>query len=159
MPDIRLELSLRLTKLNWQMATAESCTGGLIAAHCTDMPGSSQWFDRGVVTYSNASKTQLLGVSAELIKAQGAVSEAVAVAMALGLVYRCPARATLAVTGIAGPDGGSADKPLGTVCFAWYLNGSLSAERLSLPGDRQQVRHAACAHALQGLLMRLPLSA
>jgi nicotinamide-nucleotide amidase len=155
MSDIRLALSLALSKLRWQMATAESCTGGLIAAHCTDLPGSSQWFDRGFVTYSNASKTDLLGVSPDLIKDQGAVSEAVALAMALGVVDRSAARASLAVTGIAGPDGGSADKPVGCVWFAWCLNGDLSAERLVLPGNRQQVRHAACAHALQGLGVRL----
>ena len=129
MTEITSLLADRLTSLGWMMTTAESCTGGLIAAHCTDLPRSSRWFERGFVTYSNAAKTDLLGVRPEVIAADGAVSEAVACAMALGAFYRTPARVSVAVTGIAGPDGGSADKPVGTVWLAWCIDGQVQAER------------------------------
>jgi nicotinamide-nucleotide amidase len=96
MTDLTSRLAFQLTALNWMMATAESCTGGLIAASCTDLPGSSKWFERGFVTYSNAAKTDLLGVQPDVIAAEGAVSEAVARAMALGAFYRTPARVSVA---------------------------------------------------------------
>ena len=156
MADVTSRLADRLMSLEWMMATAESCTGGLIAAHCTDLPGSSRWFERGFVTYSNAAKTHLLGVQPDVIAAEGAVSETVARAMALGAFYRTPARVSVAVTGIAGPDGGSADKPVGTVWLAWCIDGQVHAERQNFGGDRQSVRQATVAWALQGLLERLP---
>jgi nicotinamide-nucleotide amidase len=156
MTDVITQLAARLTSLQWMMATAESCTGGLMAARCTDLAGSSRWFERGFVTYSNAAKTELLGVNPDLIAAEGAVSEAVARAMALGAVYRTPAKVSIAVTGIAGPDGGSADKPVGTVWFAWCIDGQVSAQIQHLDGDRSSIRAAAVHWGLQGLLQRLP---
>lgn len=145
------------------MATAESCTGGLIAAACTDLAGSSDWFDRGIVSYSNAAKSELLGVPAALIEAQGAVSEPVARAMAAGALATTHGRARLAVavTGIAGPGGGSAAKPVGLVWLAWAWvdgAGSLHSEALQqhFAGDRAAVRQATVACALQGLLQRVP---
>jgi nicotinamide-nucleotide amidase len=156
MSDLALILADRLTTLGWMMATAESCTGGLIAAQCTDIPGSSRWFDRGLVTYSNSAKTDLLGVDPALIETHGAVSEPVARAMALGAVYRTRARASVSVTGIAGPDGGSTVKPVGTVWFGWCIDGVVFSERKHFTGNRQQVRQASCAHALLGLSHRLP---
>ena len=156
MADVITQLAARLTSLSWMMATAESCTGGLMAARCTDLAGSSRWFERGFVTYSNAAKTELLGVNPDLIAAEGAVSEAVARAMALGAVYRTPARASIAVTGIAGPDGGSADKPVGTVWFAWCIDGQVFSQVQHLEGDRSSIRAATVHWGLQGLLQRLP---
>ena len=133
------------------MATAESCTGGLIAAACTDLSGSSNWFERGFVTYSNAAKTELLGVPAALIAAHGAVSEPVVRAMAGGAVARSRAQVAVAVTGVAGPTGGSADKPVGTVWFGFALPGQLVTETRRFEGDRAAVRAATVAHALQRL--------
>lgn len=156
MSEIAMTLAARLNALGWMMATAESCTGGLIAAHCTDFPGSSRWFDRGLLTYSNAAKTDLLGVEASMIETHGAVSEAVARAMALGAVYRSRARVSVSVTGIAGPDGGSAAKPVGTVWFGWCIDGWVFTECQLFTGDRHQVRQASCMHALEGLSNRLP---
>lgn len=106
MPDMALRVAERLTGLKWMLSTAESCTGGMIAAHCTDLAGSSAWFDRGFITYSNEAKAQMLGVPNELIAIHGAVSEPVALAMALGAVYWSGAQASIAVTGVAGPSGG-----------------------------------------------------
>jgi len=142
-----------------QMATAESCTGGLIAGACTDLAGSSDWFDRGFVTYSNAAKTELLGVDAGLIEAEGAVSEPVARAMATGALARSAAALAVAVTGVAGPGGGSVAKPVGTVWLAWAWRGGdgalhIDAECQHFGGDRGAVRQATVARALQGLLAR-----
>ena len=137
------------------MTTAESCTGGLIAGACTDLPGSSNWFERGFVTYSNAAKTELLGVDAALIQTHGAVSEPVARAMAEGAVRHALARVSVAVTGVAGPTGGSVEKPVGTVWFGWSVNGVTTTERQQFDGDRAAVRHATVQHALTGLLARL----
>lgn len=148
-------LASALQARGWMMATAESCTGGMIAARCTDLPGSSNWFERGFVTYSNAAKSEMLGVPAGALAQHGAVSEPVACAMALGAVQHAHAQVSVAVTGIAGPAGGSADKPVGTVWFAWCVEGQLSSERLVLPGERAAVREATTRHALQGLLIRL----
>ena len=157
MCEITQLLANRLMGLGWMMATAESCTGGLIASQCTDLPGSSRWFDRGLVTYSNSAKSELLGVNASLIEAHGAVSEAVARAMAIGAVYRSNARASVSVTGIAGPDGGTVAKPVGTVWFGWCIDGLVYSECQLFSGTRQQVRQASCAHALVGLSQRLPV--
>ena len=149
------QLASTLLARGWMVATAESCTGGMIAARCTDLSGSSQWFERGFVTYSNAAKSELLGVPAELITQHGAVSEPVARAMADGAVRHAHAQVSVAVTGIAGPAGGSADKPVGTVWFAWCVNEQLSSERRVFAGDRAAIREATVAHALQGLIKRL----
>ena len=138
------------------MATAESCTGGLIAGACTEVSGSSDWFERGFVTYSNAAKCELLGVPAALIEAHGAVSEPVARAMAAGAVANAHAHWSVAVTGIAGPTGGSAEKPVGTVWFGWATPEGVFTERQQFAGDRAAVRRATVAHALAGLLQRLP---
>ena len=148
-------LAQRLQQRGWMMATAESCTGGLIAAHCTDLAGSSAWFERGFVTYSNAAKTELLGVPEALIARHGAVSEPVARAMAQGALQHAHAQVSLAVTGIAGPTGGSADKPVGTVWFAWCVGGQLNSACRLFAGDRGMVREAAVHHALQEVLRRL----
>ena len=140
-----------------RLATAESCTGGLIAAACTDLAGSSDWFERGFVTYSNDAKTELLGVDAALIAAHGAVSEPVALAMAAGAMVHSRADWAVAVTGIAGPGGGSAEKPVGLVWLAWCRRGEAPrAERHVFPGDRAAVRGATVARALQGLIERIP---
>jgi len=137
-----------LINKGWMLATAESCTGGLIAATCTDLAGSSNWFERGFVTYSNAAKTELLGVDAALIDSHGAVSEAVARAMAAGALTHAHAQVAVAVTGIAGPGGGSPAKPVGTVWFGFALPGQLHAEVMHFDGDRAQVRAAAVQHAV-----------
>ena len=137
------------------MATAESCTGGMIAAACTDLAGSSAWFERGFVTYSNAAKTELLGVDAALITQHGAVSELVARAMALGAIRHSHAQVSVAVTGVAGPTGGSIEKPVGTVWFAWSVCGSLQSEMMCFRGDRASVRQATVHHAISKLLALL----
>ena len=147
-----LALGDTLRRRGWRLATAESCTGGLIAAACTAVAGSSDWFERGFVTYSNAAKTELLGVDAGLIATHGAVSEAVARAMAQGALQHAPVQLAVAVTGIAGPGGGVPGKPVGTVWLAWGGPGALQAECLQLPGDRDAVRGATVAAALARLL-------
>ena len=154
-PDLCARLAHALLARGWMMATAESCTGGLIAGACTDLSGSSTWFERGFVTYSNAAKIEMLGVDAALIARHGAVSEAVARAMASGAADRSPAQATLSVTGVAGPTGGTPDKPVGTVWFAWQVDGRLDSECRRFDGDRAEVRSRTVAHALAGLLQRV----
>ena len=141
------------------IATAESCTGGLIAGACTDLAGSSDWFERGFVSYSNAAKTELLGVDAALIATHGAVSEPVARAMAAGALGRSAAALAVAVTGVAGPGGGTAAKPVGLVWLAWAwrdAGGGVQVDSLQqhFAGDRAAVRQATVACALQGLLAR-----
>lgn len=148
-------LAQQLMARQWMMATAESCTGGMVAAGCTDLAGSSAWFERGFVTYSNAAKQELLGVDPQTIAQHGAVSEAVAKAMALGACQHARAQVSVAVTGIAGPTGGSADKPVGTVWFAWCIDGRVAAQKMVFTGDRAAVRQASTQHALQGLLARI----
>ena len=135
-----------------RLATAESCTGGLIAAACTAIAGSSDWFERGFVTYSNAAKTEMLGVDAALIAAHGAVSAEVARAMANGALVHSHADLVVAVTGVAGPGGGSRDKPVGTVWLALAREGEPArAERLQLAGDRAAVRAQTVRLALARL--------
>ncbi len=152
-------LADRLREHGWRIATAESCTGGLIAASCTDLAGSSDWFERGLVSYSNAAKTELLGVAAELIAREGAVSEAVARAMAAGALERSAADLAVAVTGIAGPAGGSVAKPVGTVWLAWARRDGIGvvveARHEHFAGDRAAVRHATVRCALLGLIERV----
>ena len=144
-------ISAQLLARGWMLTTAESCTGGLIAATCTDLAGSSQWFERCFVSYSNDSKTELLGVSAALIDTHGAVSEPVARAMAEGAMTHAHAQVSIAVTGIAGPTGGSADKPVGTVWFGWCVAGQTHSEVMLFAGDRAAVRQATLHHALARL--------
>ncbi|HXD43001.1 MAG TPA: CinA family protein [Ramlibacter sp.] len=149
------QLAAVLQDKGWMLATAESCTGGLIAAACTELAGSSNWFERGFVTYSDEAKIELLGVDAAAIAAHGAVSEAVVRAMACGAVRQSPARVSVAVTGIAGPAGGSRKKPVGTVWFGFMVDGRLTSETKRFLGDRAFVREATVEHALAGLLLRL----
>jgi nicotinamide-nucleotide amidase len=148
-------LAEQLRQRGWQLASAESCTGGLIAAACTDLAGSSDWFERGLVTYSNTAKTELLGVPTALLAEHGAVSEPVARAMALGVLQHAPVQVALSVTGVAGPGGGSADKPVGTVWFGWALPGRCWTERRQFDGDRAAVRLQTARHALSTLLQAL----
>jgi nicotinamide-nucleotide amidase len=151
-PRVRA-LAQALVARGWRMAAAESCTGGLVAAACTALAGSSDWFERGFVTYTNAAKVEMLGVDAALIAAQGAVSEAVALAMAGGALAHSQADLAVAVTGIAGPGGAVPGKPVGTVWLAIARRGAEAlAQRLQLPGDRAAVRGLTVAHALDALL-------
>jgi nicotinamide-nucleotide amidase len=144
----------------WTLAVAESCTGGLLAASLTDLAGSSQWFERGYVTYSNAAKVSCLEVSPILIEAEGAVSEAVASAMALGAQLSSGVTAAISITGIAGPGGGTEKKPVGTVCFGWAVEKADASNRITTTtthflGDRQSVREQAVIFALRGLLQAI----
>lgn len=144
-----------LLQRGWTLATAESCTGGLIAAACTDLAGSSVWFERGFVTYSNASKTEMLGVDTTVVARCGAVSKEVARAMVRGALQHSHAQVSLAVTGIAGPGGGSPDKPVGTVWFAWATPQGVVSEMRMWDGDRAAVRAATVIHALQRMTVLL----
>ncbi len=149
------QLAAWLQDRGWMLATAESCTGGLIAAACTDLSGSSHWFERGFVTYSDQAKVELLGVDPAQIRAHGAVSEPVARAMASGAAQHSRAQVAVSVTGIAGPTGGSADKPVGTVWFGFAVDGVVTTELRLFGGDRAAVRAATVQHAIAGLLQRL----
>lgn len=155
--ELLTRLSAALSARGWMLVTAESCTGGLIAGACTEQAGSSAWFERGFVTYSNAAKTEVLGVPAVLIDAHGAVSEAVVRAMVQGAVAHAfpHAHIGVAVTGIAGPTGGTAAKPVGTVWLAWSVLGTISTECHRFDGDRAAVRQATVRRALSGVLERL----
>jgi len=147
-----LPLADALRAKGWRMTAAESCTGGLIAAACTSLAGSSDWFERGFVTYSNAAKSEQLGVDATLIAAHGAVSAEVVCAMVAGALAHSPAEIAVAVTGIAGPGGAVPGKPVGTVWLAVMSRaGAAQAERLQLDGDRASVRAQTCMVALQRL--------
>lgn len=134
------------------LATAESCTGGLVAAAITDVSGSSGWFERGFVTYSNEAKTTMVGVPAKLIRDHGAVSEEVARAMAEGALLNSRAQVSLAITGVAGPGGGTPEKPVGMVCFGWSNRITTHTETQRFKGDRAQIRRQAAEHAMRGLL-------
>jgi len=135
------------------LTTAESCTGGWAAQVVTTVAGSSDWFERGFVTYSDAAKQDMLGVSARTLAAHGAVSEQTAREMAIGALAHSRAQVALAITGIAGPGGGSPEKPLGMVCFAWAAkNGAVSAETRQFTGNRESVRRQSVIAALQGVL-------
>lgn len=148
-----LSLADALRERGWKLAAAESCTGGLIAAACTSVSGSSDWFERGFVTYSNEAKSELLGVPAALIDTHGAVSREVALAMVEGALAHSRADLAVAVTGIAGPTGGSPGKPVGTVWLAVAARQQpAQAQRLQLHGDRAAVRRQTVEQALQRLL-------
>lgn len=144
-------LARLLSRHGWFLTTAESCTGGLIAANCTELAGSSNWFERGFVTYSNAAKCELLGIDATLIDRHGAVSEAVVRAMAVGALAHSHAQVAVAVTGVAGPTGGSEEKPVGTVWLAWATPMGLTSELKHFGGNRADVRQATVHHALTRL--------
>jgi len=135
-----------------QLVTAESCTGGLIAAACTDLAGSSAWFERGFVTYSNDAKMELLGVEERLLRRAGAVCEGVARAMVTGALTHSKAQVAVAVTGVAGPTGGSPAKPVGTVWFGFAVPGKVLTEKCHFDGDRAAVRAATVRHAFTRLL-------
>ena len=153
MDTIIENLVARFVNLKWMLATAESCTGGWIAKCCTDMAGSSAWFDRGFITYSNAAKQDMLGVRAETLAQYGAVSEAVVAEMATGALRHSQAHIAVAVSGIAGPSGGSPEKPVGTVCFAWAMrNGEVLTKTCQFAGDREAVRWQSVVFALNGIL-------
>jgi nicotinamide-nucleotide amidase len=138
-----------------RLASAESCTGGWVAQCLTAIAGSSDWFERGFVTYSNDAKQEMLGVDADVLRLHGAVSEATAAAMASGALHHSRADWALAITGVAGPSGGSPDKPVGTVCFAWAgPDGRLETQRCHFDGERAAVRAQSVAQALNGLLAR-----
>lgn len=147
-----------LQKKRWMLSTAESCTGGGVAQAITEIAGSSEWFDCGFVTYSNASKTALIEVPESLLAQYGAVSEEVAAAMAEGALANTDASVALSTTGIAGPGGAVPGKPVGTVCFGWASNRGTHTERRVFAGDRHAVREQAVAHALTGLLRLLEAS-
>ena len=143
----------RLGRAGGMAACAESCTGGWVAKVLTDIAGSSAWFDRGLVTYGNQAKQELLGVPEAVLAEQGAVSEPVVRQMAEGLLARSAASLTVAVSGVAGPGGGSDDKPVGTVWLAWAAaDRDTRAERHRFNGDRESVRRQSVARALQGML-------
>jgi nicotinamide-nucleotide amidase len=149
-------LATALQRRDELLATAESCTGGWVAKICTDVVGSSTWFERGFVTYSNQSKQELLGVSADTLKRYGAVSEQTVREMVIGVLANSHAQWALAISGLAGPGGGSMEKPVGTVCFAWAGPGGWSlARRCCFGGDRQAVRRQSVAMALSVLIGRL----
>ena len=151
------DLSERLGKLlleqEMMLVTAESCTGGGVAEIITRIPGSSGWFERGFVTYSNEAKQELLGVSLDILENFGAVSEETAIAMAEGALQNSHGNISVAITGVAGPDGGSDEKPVGTVCFAWSRDGmDTHAAKTIFKGDRLHVRQQASLMAIQGLI-------
>jgi nicotinamide-nucleotide amidase len=155
--SVSYELVQRLGGLlqacHMQVVTAESCTGGGVAERMTSYPGSSRWFERGFVTYSNAAKQELLDVPADVLERYGAVSEETAAAMAEGALAHSHGQISVAVTGIAGPEGGSAEKPVGTVCFAWGTRtGGTRTARALFQGDRAQVREQSVLMAIQGLI-------
>ena len=149
---LAMKLGRALHVRGWRVAAAESCTGGWIAKALTDVPGSSQWFDGSVVSYSNAAKTQLLGVPADVLEANGAVSEPAVRAMAEGARNRFGAQLAVAVSGVAGPTGGSADKPVGTVWFAWATPVGATTQQRHFAGDREAVRRQTVALALERLI-------
>ena len=154
--SLAIQVGQQLVKREMMIATAESCTGGLVAAAFTDIAGSSAWFERGFVTYSNHAKIEMLGVRPDMIELHGAVSEDVARAMAEGALLESRAQVALAITGVAGPGGGTRAKPVGTVCFAWVvMEQAAQAETMHFDGDRAEVRERSVRHALGGLLLRL----
>ncbi len=151
--ELTEQVALHLKRKQWLLATAESCTGGWLAKCCTDLTGSSAWFERGFVTYSNQSKHDLLGVSLGTLEHYGAVSDQSAAEMASGALTNSPADISVAITGVAGPDGGSIEKPVGTVWVAWCLKNSRpQTVCLQLKGDREQIRYQAVVAALKGII-------
>jgi nicotinamide-nucleotide amidase len=153
MNELVQAIAARLAAHGAMLATAESCTGGWAAQALTALAGSSNWFERGFVTYSNGAKREMLGVRAETLARHGAVSEETAREMALGAIAHSGASVALAITGIAGPGGGTREKPVGTVCFAWALQGAAArSETRHFSGDREAVRRQSVERALAGVL-------
>jgi len=143
----------KLRARGWMLATAESCTGGWVGQLLTSLAGSSQWYERGFITYANAAKVEMLGVPQATLDAHGAVSEETAMAMARGALKHSHAQAALAISGIAGPGGGTPHKPVGLVCYGWALaDGTLMSSICRLDGDREEIRSRAVAAALRGLI-------
>ena len=155
MEALAKKVGARLKAARGMLVTAESCTGGWVAEAVTSIAGSSDWFERGFVTYSNASKEELLGVSANTLKEHGAVSEQTAREMAEGALARARGTLALAITGVAGPGGGSREKPVGTVCFAWADKKKTVVETRHFSGDRESVRRQSVLRALEGVLEHL----
>ena len=153
--DLAQKLGDKLRQSKKCLATAESCTGGWVGKVITDVPGSSHWYDRGFITYTNESKQEILGVPAEIIETYGAISEQTAKAMVEGVLRQSHADVVLSITGIAGPGGGSAEKPVGTVCFGWLVDGHCDTETCHFSGDRDAIREQAVRHVLSQLLTRL----
>jgi nicotinamide-nucleotide amidase len=146
-------LADKLLARGWMLATAESCTGGWVGQLLTSLAGSSQWYERGFITYANAAKIEMLGVPAATIEAHGAISEETASAMAAGALTHSHAQAALAISGIAGPGGGTPQKPVGLVCYGWALqDGTLISSTCRLDGGREEIRSRAVAAALRGLI-------
>ena len=151
--QLAIDVGRALKRAGLRLVTAESCTGGWVGEAVTAIAGCSDWFDRGFITYSNAAKREGLGVAAATLTEHGAVSEETAREMALGALKHSHAQISVAITGVAGPGGGSADKPVGTVCFAWAKNdAALRSERQLLGGDRTAVRRQSVLIALRGIL-------
>jgi nicotinamide-nucleotide amidase len=155
MDELAKRLGARLKRANETLATAESCTGGWAAQVVTSVAGSSAWFERGFVTYSDESKQELLGVRAETLRAHGAVSEETAREMARGALERSRATVAVSITGVAGPTGGTPEKPVGTVCFAWARGAELRAETRRFAGDRESIRRQSVILALEGVMRAL----
>ena len=151
--QLAVELADRLRARGWMLATAESCTGGWVGQLLTSLPGSSQWYERGFITYANAAKVEMLGIPEETLATHGAVSEQTASAMAAGALKHSHTQAALAISGIAGPGGGTPQKPVGLVCYGWALaDGTVMSSTCRLDGDREEIRSRAVAAALRGLI-------
>jgi nicotinamide-nucleotide amidase len=151
--QLATELGEKLLARGWMLATAESCTGGWAGQLLTSLPGSSQWYERGFITYANAAKIEMLGVPEDTLATHGAVSEETASVMAAGALKHSHAQAALAISGIAGPGGGTPQKPVGLVCYGWALSdGTLMSSTCRLDGDREEIRSRAVAAALRGLI-------
>jgi nicotinamide-nucleotide amidase len=155
MDELASRLGVRLKAANEILATAESCTGGWAAQVVTSVAGSSAWFDRGFVTYSNAAKEELLGVRTDTLQAHGAVSEETAREMARGALERSKATVAVSITGVAGPAGGTPQKPVGTVCFAWARGSAVRSETRRFAGDRESIRRQSVILALEGVMRSL----
>ena len=153
--DLTKTLAEILLSRNWTVSLAESCTGGLVSATLTELAGSSEWFERGYITYSNEAKTECLDVPAQIIESHGAVSEPVAKAMAEGARINSGSDVAISITGIAGPSGGSTEKPVGTVCFGWATESQTLTKTMHFDGDRQAVRQQATELALTELIALL----
>ncbi len=151
--QLAAELGEKLSARGWMLATAESCTGGWVGQLLTSLPGCSHWYERGFITYANAAKIEMLGVPAETLETFGAVSEETASAMAAGALKHSHAQAALAISGIAGPGGGTPQKPVGLVCYGWALaDGTRMSSTCRLDGDREEIRSRAVAASLRGLI-------
>ncbi|MBU3616638.1 CinA family protein [Polynucleobacter sp. JS-Polo-80-F4] len=153
--DLTKTLAQILLSRNWTVSLAESCTGGLVCATLTELAGSSEWFERGYITYSNEAKAECLDVPPLLIESHGAVSEQVAKAMAEGAHMNSGSNVAISITGVAGPSGGSAEKPVGTVCFGWATENQTLTKTMHFEGDRQTIRQQATEFALTELIALL----